>query len=166
MHATPARLALRRQDAASWLAPDPDGQVFIEDMEYRSELSVLRHYVENRLAAFALAVSTNDPAALTSLLQSVRVDLVEAKRRTEPVDAQDIIHCLSPWNRPALLTTCNLTVQSSGDAARYTATYQLWPMAARSTEMVSFGVFRGTFNRGHQVWRWSEHTVQPSGAKD
>ncbi|AOY74194.1 hypothetical protein ARZXY2_4695 (plasmid) [Arthrobacter sp. ZXY-2] len=135
-------------------------------MEYRSDLSVLRHYIENRLAAFDLAVSTNDPATLTSLLQSVRVDLVDTRRRRQPLEVHDIIDCLSPWNRQSLLTTSNLTVRSSGNAAHYTAIYQLWPTAARNTETVSLGVFRGIFNRGHQVWIWSEHTIQPLGGAD
>lgn len=133
---------------ARWVNPNPANDVSLEDMEYRSELSVLRHYIENRLAAFTLAVSTNDPTALKSLLQSVGVSLIGPSLKARPLEALDIINYLSPWNRRSLLTTSNLTVQCSGVSLRYAAVYQLWPTApATNIGAISFGMFRGTIDR-------------------
>ncbi len=151
------------QGARLLSSPDVAGNAGFEDMEYHSKLPVLRHYVENRLASFAIAVSTYDASALGRLLATVHVGLLNEDARLQTVDAQGILAWFTLRNRPSLLTTSSLSIYYSGPAVRYTAIYQLWATDADLNQAPSFGVFHGSFEPGPQVWKWTEHVIQPAG---
>lgn len=141
---------------------DTAGRAVLEDMEYQSKLPVLRHYVENRIASFAIAVSTYDTHALAALLQSVRVTLSDGGPVPEPLNVPGILAMFSFRSQPSLLTTTNLSIHYSGPAVRYTTTYQVWATGAEGNQLSTFGLLHGSFEPGPQVWKWAEHTIQPS----
>jgi len=128
------------------------------DMEFETSLPALRHYLENRLAAFAHAVASQDCQSLAEVVRGVAVRMEGCPVCTGSiVGARQIVSWFgvgpSSWQ-----TVHNLSVHFEPDSVVYSAIYQDWDVSSQP-RCTAIGTYRGRLKAEIQVWKWVEHTV-------
>ncbi|MFF1831478.1 hypothetical protein [Paenarthrobacter sp. NPDC058040] len=125
-------------------------------MILESGVSAVRHYVENLLAAFALALTLHDTDALERLLKGVSLGFHHADCTLTPRELMS----QTVESGVSFVTISNVNVLRSGKSAAYHCFYQVWGQSVGRT-CHGMGTLKGLLRAGPQVWRWTEHTVAP-----
>ncbi|MDT0196712.1 hypothetical protein Q9R30_15250 [Arthrobacter sp. AB6] len=125
-------------------------------MEFQTRMPAARHYIENLLAAFNLAVGTGNTEALAILTQNVAVTL-----QSMAAEPTDVISFLTPDYGKAIQTITNLSLTPEESCVHYTGTYQIWMIEDRKPACAALGHVQGTLEAGPQVWRWVRHSITP-----
>ncbi|MEO5314721.1 hypothetical protein PV772_11475 [Pseudarthrobacter sp. CC12] len=130
------------------------------DMEFKTSLPALRHYLENLLAAFAHAVVSRDDQYLDGLMKGVTVRLEGCLACTgsRPGGAP-IISWFSVGSVSRRQTVTNLSVHFEEGFVLYSAIYQDWETTP-APRCIAMGTYRGRLKPERQVWRWVEHSAQ------
>lgn len=129
------------------------------DMEFTNPLPVLRHYLENLLAAFSHAICTRNTQYIDEMtgLVDVRLEGCPQCSNSSPTPGQ-LISWFGHGATPMRQTVTNLSIQYVGDSVLYSAQYQDWETAPQPRCM-AIGTYHGRLKAGHQVWKWVEHSM-------
>lgn len=128
------------------------------DMEFNSALPAARHYLENLLAAFSLAVCSRDKPRLSELTRSVAIGLGGPMGRPGAMSADQIIAWFAHPASRTTQTITNLSARFFGNSVVYTATYQDWEWES-GPRCFALGAYRGRLKAGPTVWNWEEHAL-------
>jgi len=131
-----------------------------EDMPLQTRLATARHYVENLLATFNLAVSSGDGGALANLTQTLLLELDNGEGRLR-VGPGEVLNLLALAPGKSIQTISNLCLTAEKSIVHYTATYQVWTAEGASLSCAAFGHLHGSLVAGPQAWRWVNHCICP-----
>lgn len=127
------------------------------DMEFRTNLTAARHYVENLLTAFSYAVCSRNALMLTGLTGTVAVSL-DGDLQSGESKSERIIEWFAHSGLPTIQTITNISLGFGDGSALYSATYQDWE-SGPVPRCIAIGMYQGRLKAGPQVWRWEEHQV-------